>query len=77
MKPKLTAQRDEKLIMVKASGRLAGDPSTPDIDHERAVRFQRSTKCLAKRFEPLNVVMRVDVSVVFFPDETKGWTRHD
>jgi len=77
MKTEFTAERNQKLVVIKTSRRLARNPRAANVDHQRSMRLQRFAERFTKRLEPLDVIMSVDVSVVFLANKAKRRAGHD
>lgn len=68
METKFSTEADEQLVLVEALGGLPGNPRSTDVNDKRAVRFQSLFERARKGPEPFDVLIGINIAIVFFSD---------
>lgn len=63
--------------MVEAARGFPGVPSAADVDDQRAAGLQNALESLREWFEPLDILICIDVSIFFLPHQAERRTCHD
>ena len=74
MKAKLSTEHDQQLEVIEASRWLAAIPGAADVDDQRTGWLERTKKFHPEWTKPFDVLFGIHISILFFPNQTEGWT---